>query len=156
VSVQVVSNSPSTNDLPEISLVGRGYYHRLLAVNDTPEVRACGEQPAGLRIWEWVGRSAHESVRHQGTMHSKYAVIDGARSLVGSYNLDPRSEKLNSETAVVFLHPHLSGELRRKFLAEDLRYASEVTPEQAAGFEAPESVVERYRKSLGSLFEEHL
>jgi phosphatidylserine/phosphatidylglycerophosphate/cardiolipin synthase-like enzyme len=109
-----------------------------------------------MRIFEWVGQSADEQVRGQGTMHSKFAVIDGRRGLVGSYNLDPRSEKLNSETAVVFLQPKLARELRRKFLDEDLRFAREVTPDQAAGFESPSSVIERFRKSLGKLFEDEL
>jgi phosphatidylserine/phosphatidylglycerophosphate/cardiolipin synthase-like enzyme len=89
-------------------------------------------------------------------MHSKYAVIDGRRSLVGSYNLDPRSEQLNSETAVVFLEPTLAERLRRSYLDNDLRYSREVTPEMAAKFEAPEAVVERFRKSIGHLFERHL
>ena len=156
VSIRLISNSPETNDLPEISLVGRGYYKTLLAVNETPEVSACRSTDAGLRIFEWIGKAPDETERHQGTMHSKFAVVDGERSLVGSYNLDPRSEKLNSETAVVFLQPDLSGELRHKYLSSDLKYAREVTPEMAAEFEAPESVIERFRKSIGSLFEQHL
>jgi cardiolipin synthase C len=156
VAVRLISNSPETNDLPEISLVGRGYYKDLLAVNDSPEVAACANPEAGLRIWEWVGQAADEATRGQGTMHSKYAVVDGTRSLVGSYNLDPRSEKLNSETAVVFLQPELSNALRSAFLDGDLRYGREVSAEQAAQFEAPASVVERFRKSIGHLFEQHL
>jgi putative cardiolipin synthase len=156
VAIRLISNSPETNDLPEISLVGRGHYKTLLAVNESPEVAACENDDAGIRIWEWIGRSASETVRHQGTMHSKFAVFDGERGLVGSYNLDPRSEKLNSETAVVFLQPVLSAALRHKFLENDLKYSREVTPAMAAGFEAPESVIERFRKSLGSLFEDHL
>jgi phosphatidylserine/phosphatidylglycerophosphate/cardiolipin synthase-like enzyme len=155
-AVRLISNSPQTNDLPEITLVGRGYYKDLLAVNETSEVRACPNVDAGLRIWEWVGQAEDEPSRGQGTMHSKFAVFDGMRGLVGSYNLDPRSEKLNSETAVVFLQGDLAGELRRKFLDEDLRYAREVTPELAAGFESPPDVVTRFRKSLGQVFEEHL
>jgi cardiolipin synthase C len=155
-SVQLVSNSPQTNDLPEITLVGRGYYKDLLAVNESTEVRSCSNPDAGLRIWEWIGQAKDEPVRSQGTMHSKFAVFDSERSLVGSYNLDPRSEKLNSETAVVFLQPELARQLRLKLLDEDLRYAREVTPGEAAGFEAPESVIIRFRKSLGQLFEEHL
>jgi phosphatidylserine/phosphatidylglycerophosphate/cardiolipin synthase-like enzyme len=75
---------------------------------------------------------------------------------VGSYNLDPRSEKLNSETAVVFLQPELAQSLRQKFLEVDLHYGREVTPAMAAGFEAPEDVIERFRKSIGHLFEQHL
>jgi phosphatidylserine/phosphatidylglycerophosphate/cardiolipin synthase-like enzyme len=89
-------------------------------------------------------------------MHSKFAVIDQARGLVGSYNLDPRSEKLNSETAVVFLEPTLSQRLRQSFYENDLKYSREVTPGQAATFESPESVIERFRKSIGHLFERHL
>jgi phosphatidylserine/phosphatidylglycerophosphate/cardiolipin synthase-like enzyme len=156
VAVRLISNSPQTNDLPEISLVGRGYYKDLLSVNASPEVEACPNEGAGLRIWEWVGQSADEAVRSQGTMHSKFAVIDGQRSLVGSYNLDPRSEKLNSETAVVFLEPGLSQQLRQRFLDNDLAYSREVTPEQAARFESPEAVITRFRKSIGHLFEDHL
>jgi len=156
VAVRLISNSPETNDLPEISLVGRGHYKDLLAVNETPEVAACNSADKGLRIWEWVGQSATEAERRQGTMHSKYAVIDGRRSLVGSYNLDPRSEKLNSETAMVFEQPELSGRLRDAFFNNDLSYSREVTAAQAAEFEAPEDVVERFRKSIGHLFEQHL
>jgi phosphatidylserine/phosphatidylglycerophosphate/cardiolipin synthase-like enzyme len=103
-----------------------------------------------------VGRAPDEATRSQGTMHSKFAVIDGERALVGSYNLDPRSEKLNSETAVVFLQPDLSQQLRRRFLEDHLEFGSEVTPEQAAQFESPQSVIERFRKSIGKLFEDEL
>ena len=156
VSVQLISNSPDTNDLPEITLVGRGHYKDLLSVNGTPEVMACKNADAGIRIWEWTGQAADESTRSQGTMHSKFAVVDKQRSLVGSYNLDPRSEKLNSETAVVFLEPGLSQQLRHKFFDDDLDYSREVTPGQAAEFESPEDVIKRFRKSIGELFEQHL
>jgi phosphatidylserine/phosphatidylglycerophosphate/cardiolipin synthase-like enzyme len=156
VSIRLVSNSPQTNDLPEISLVGRGYYKDLLAVNESPEVASCSNPEAGLRIWEWVGQGTDEAERRQGTMHSKFAVFDGQRALVGSYNLDPRSEKLNSETAVVFLQPELAGQLRSRFLEDDLRYSREIDPAVAAAFEAPESVIERFRKSIGQLFEDEL
>jgi cardiolipin synthase len=155
-SVKLISNSPETNDLPEITLVGRGYYKDLLAVNESPEVKACKNPDAGLRIWEWVGQAAGEPTRSQGTMHSKFAVFDSQRALVGSYNLDTRSEKLNSETAVVLLQPDVARQLRLKILDEDLKYAREVTPEQAARFEAPESVVVRFRKSLAQFFEGQL
>ncbi len=155
-SVRLISNSPETNDLPEISLVGRGHYKDLLAVNESPEVKACGNPDAGIQIWEWVGQAPDEATRRQGTMHSKFAVIDGERALVGSYNLDPRSERLNSETAVVFLQPDLSQRLRRRYMEDHLRFGRQVTPEQAAQFESPESVIERFRKSIGSLFEKEL
>jgi len=156
VAIKLISNSPETNDLPEISMVGRGHYKALLAVNVSPEVAACARDSSGIRIWEWVGQAADEPTRSQGTMHSKYAVVDGTRSLVGSYNLDPRSEKLNSETALVFEEAELSGRLREAFLSNDLKYSREVTPERAAQFADPEEVIYRFRKSIGQFFEADL
>jgi phosphatidylserine/phosphatidylglycerophosphate/cardiolipin synthase-like enzyme len=156
VAVRLISNSPETNDLPEISMVGRGHYKDLLAVNDTPEVAACPAGEAGIRIWEWVGQAADEPARSQGTMHSKFAVVDGVRSLVGSYNLDPRSEKLNSETALVFEEAALSARLRETFLANDLKYSREVAPEVAAEFADPEDVIYRFHKTIGQFFEDDL
>jgi hypothetical protein len=56
----------------------------------------------------------------------------------------------------VFLQPELASQLRTSFVENDLKYSREVTHEMAAGFETPESVVTRFRKSIGHLFEEHL
>ena len=154
VAVTIISNSPETNDLPEISMVGRGYYKDLLAVNDTPQVAACRNGNAGLRIYEWIGRAPDDPVQ-QGTMHSKFAVVDRRLSLVGSYNLDPRSERLNSETGLVFEEPALAEELAGLF-EQDLRYSRRVTREDAAAFEDPEDVIYRFRKQLGHLFEAEL
>ena len=156
VSVRLITNSPDTNDLPEISLVGRGYYKYLLSVNATPEVISCKNSNAGLHIWEWIGQAQGEASRSQGTIHAKYAVVDGRRSLVGSYNLDTRSEKFNSETAIVFLERELSQELRSAFFNNDLKYSREVTPELASEFEHPHDVINRFRLSIGQLFEELL
>lgn len=155
VAVTLVSNSPETNDLPEISMVGRGYYRELLAVNEEPAVRACEREDAGLQIWEWIGTAPNDPVI-QGTMHSKYAVADRRVALVGSYNLDPRSEKLNSETALVFEEPGLAAELAYWLIENDLRYSRRVTPAAAAGFADPEDVIYRFRKSIGHLFKEEL
>jgi len=156
VAVTLVSNSPETNDLPEISMVGRGHYKELLSVNETPQVSGCDSAHAGIRIWEWVGQSTIEPVRTQGTMHSKFAVVDRSVSLVGSYNLDPRSEKLNSETALVFENPSLATTLAQAVLADDLRYSREITPEVAATFENPQDVIYGLRSRIGHLFEDNL
>jgi putative cardiolipin synthase len=155
VAVTLVTNSPETNDLPEISMVGRGYYKDLLAVNETPEVAACGGPDAGLKIWEWIGQAADDPVQ-QGTMHSKFAVADRRISLVGSYNFDPRSERLNSETALVFEEAALADELARWIVENDLRYSRQVTAEDAAAFADPEETIYRFRKEIGHLFEEEL
>lgn len=156
VSINIISNSPETNDLPEISMVGRGHYKTLLEINAKPEVEACDNPAAGIRIWEWVGQAAHEPARSQGTMHSKFAVVDSRRGLVGSYNLDPRSERLNSESAIVFEQEELAGRLRRLFLENDLKYSREVTLQQAREFAEPEDVVYRFRDTIGKYFEGEL
>jgi phosphatidylserine/phosphatidylglycerophosphate/cardiolipin synthase-like enzyme len=155
VSVTLVTNSPQTNDLPEISMVGRGHYKDLLAVNTTPQVSACANSDAGIHIWEWIGRAEGDPVQ-QGTMHSKFAVADGHLSLVGSYNLDPRSERLNSETALVFDERTISSTLARWITEHDLRYSRPVTVADAAEFADPEDTIYRFRAEIGHLFEEEL
>ena len=155
VSVTLVTNSPETNDLPEISMVGRGYYKDLLAVNETPEVVACPNSDAGLKIYEWIGQAAGDPVQ-QGTMHSKFAVADRRVSLVGSYNFDPRSERLNSETALVFEEAALADRLARWIVENDLGYSRQVTTADAAAFADPEETIYRFRKEIGHLFEEEL
>ena len=77
-------------------------------------------------------------------------------SLVGSYNFDPRSERLNSETALVFEQAELSSELARWIVEHDLHYSEPVTVEAAAGFADPEDTIYRFRKTIGHLFEEEL
>jgi phosphatidylserine/phosphatidylglycerophosphate/cardiolipin synthase-like enzyme len=37
-------------------------------------------------------------------------IFDGAEAIVGSYNLDPRSERLNSETALALRGDTLAGD----------------------------------------------
>jgi putative cardiolipin synthase len=155
VAVTLLTNSPETNDLPEISMVGRGYYKALLAVNGSADVAACDGADAGIAIWEWVGEAPGDPVR-QGTMHSKFAVADRRLALVGSYNLDPRSERLNSETALVFEEPALAADLARRILEGDLRYSRRVSVEDANAFADPEETIYRFRMSIGHLFEEEL
>ena len=151
VSVVVLTNSPETNDLPEMTMVGRGHYRTLFSVNREPGVGSCRE-PAGIRIWEWQGGKAGQA-QTDGTMHSKYAVFDRTIGLVGSFNLDPRSTRLNSESALVFESSELAGRLADIFLERDLAYSRQITEQEAEEFENPEDVVYRFRKSLGDLFE---
>ena len=78
VRVRILTNSMSTTDnlWPQAGYVG----HR------KPLVRQ------GVELWEYSGPES---------LHSKAAVIDGETVIVGSFNLDPRSERLNTELAVV-------------------------------------------------------
>ncbi len=58
----------------------------------------------GVELWEYLGPEC---------MHAKAALIDGKTGIVGSYNLDPRSERLNTELALVFQDPALAEEMRK-------------------------------------------
>jgi putative cardiolipin synthase len=156
VAVTLLSNSPETNDLPEISMVGRGHYRTLLSVNESPEVGACARPDAGIRIWEWTGQAPDDPAPTQGTMHSKFAIVDRQVSLVGSYNLDPRSENLNSESALVFENATLAQALAQSMLESDLRFSRRVTPKLASQFENPKDVLYRLRSRIGHFFEGEL
>lgn len=83
----------------------------------------------GVELWEYVGRAS---------LHAKNAVIDGRRLIVGSYNLDPRSERLNTETALVFEHSGLANQL----LAEQEAHLAEAVPIDARGW--PEGATEPF------------
>ena len=47
-------------------------------------------------------------------LHAKAMVVDRERSFVGSMNLDPRSEVINSEMGVIIDSPALSAHLARR------------------------------------------
>lgn len=88
VRVRILTNSLATTDnlWPQAGYVGtRGELVR-----------------EGVELWELTG---------ERTLHTKAAVIDGATVVVGSYNLDPRSEHLNTEVALVLEDPELAGAL---------------------------------------------
>jgi phosphatidylserine/phosphatidylglycerophosphate/cardiolipin synthase-like enzyme len=150
VRVIILTNSPETNDLPELTMVGRSYYKNILAINEAPETKKSG---GSVHIWEWHGRRYDQAQQTEGTIHAKYAVFDRRFSLVGSYNLDPRSETLNSETALVFESDTLSAGLAKIFYENDLAYSRRITPEEANEFNEPTDALYKLRKEFGSLFE---
>lgn len=53
-------------------------------------------------------------------MHSKGMVVDGRVSFIGSYNMDPRSKYINTETGVIIRSPAFASRLKN-YLMEDLR-----------------------------------
>ncbi|MGW8313918.1 MAG: phospholipase D-like domain-containing protein [Desulfuromonadales bacterium] len=150
VRVVILTNSPDTNDLPELTMVGRSYYKFLLAINDEEAAQSSGGE---VQIWEWYGWRYDQDQQTEGTIHAKYAVFDRLYSLVGSYNLDPRSEQLNSETAVVFESKELSTDLARIFYENDLAFSRKVSLDAAQEFNEPSDALYKLRKDFGSLFE---
>lgn len=78
VKVRILTNSLSTTDNLWAQAGYVGHRRDLVA--------------SGIELWEYAGPEA---------LHAKAAVIDRRTVVVGSYNLDPRSERLNSELALV-------------------------------------------------------
>lgn len=118
VTVQVLTNSDATNDIPVITKAGRARYLRLI--------------DAGVQVYEW-----HAERVDEGTLHAKFAVVDGRVTVIGSHNLDPRSQGLNSEDAVLIDDPRIAEELGAYFTDKDLPLADRITREQAVAWVDP-------------------
>lgn len=74
VSVHIITNSMRSTDglLPQVAYLH--YRHHLVQM--------------GIELYEYKG---------PGTLHSKSVLVDGKIAMVGSYNIDPRSQNLNTE-----------------------------------------------------------
>lgn len=77
VRIRLLTNSAYSNDVPLLQAVYRYKRKRYLR--------------AGIEIWEYWGKKM---------LHTKAMVIDGHISMVGSYNLDVKSQRFNTEVAV--------------------------------------------------------
>jgi len=101
VRVSVVTNSLAATD---VVVVHGGYarYRRALL-------------EAGVEIWE-MKRSGREDTGIFGSrgasLHTKAFVVDGELTFTGSFNLDPRSARLNTEMGGFVRHPALGQRLR--------------------------------------------
>ncbi|HVR99122.1 MAG TPA: phospholipase D family protein [Thermoanaerobaculia bacterium] len=95
--------------------IGRGVKVRILT-NSLATTDNLLPQAAYARHKKWLVRTGVELWEYSGpeSLHTKAAVLDGERLIVGSFNLDPRSERLNTEIALVFASPPLAEVLRRE------------------------------------------
>ncbi|MEN8760490.1 MAG: phosphatidylserine/phosphatidylglycerophosphate/cardiolipin synthase family protein [Desulfobacterales bacterium] len=154
VKVIILTNSPETNDLPMLTIVGRDFYDDILAVNDETVVQSC--DGGGVQIWEWQGRRTNATEQTEGTMHAKYAVFDRRVSIVGSYNMDPRSRTLNSESAIVFENRNLSRQLADMYYENDLDFSKQITLEDTVAFTDSADAVYQLEKDFGIFIEDDL
>jgi len=90
VDVTILTNAAEASDGPSSKSQGRSFYKDLLESNTEARTH-CGRDK--LQIIEWQGQWHGEY-----TNHAKFAVFDRKEVIVGSFNLDPRSVNLNSET----------------------------------------------------------
>jgi putative cardiolipin synthase len=75
--VEMITNSPAANDDMFVEIGYERSKKKLLQL--------------GVDLWEFKGPN---------TLHAKSAVLDNEMALIGSFNMDPRSQHLNTETAV--------------------------------------------------------
>jgi len=101
VDVRILVPNDLTDAVP-IRLAGHSYFDELLS--------------AGVRIYEYQG----------AMMHNKTVVIDGQWSIVGSSNMDIRSQELNQENVLGILDDGFGRQLDTTFLA-DITKAKEIT-----------------------------
>lgn len=110
VDVAILTNSFGSNDM---SMAHAGYarYRKPLL--------ACGVRLFELRPdadlverdWEWLAPGS------RANLHSKAAVLDRRRAVVGSFNMDPRSNRLNTEMALLVHDARLAERLAEHITA---------------------------------------
>jgi putative cardiolipin synthase len=93
-NIEIITNSAASND---DLLVGIGY-----------ERSKKNLLKMGVDLWEYNGPN---------TLHAKSAVLDDEMALIGSFNMDPRSQHLNTETAVAIHDEGTAQQLRHNIHA---------------------------------------
>lgn len=103
VRVSIITNSLAANDVVAAHAGYARYRERLIAAGvELFEVKQSGEQHAGL-----FGSGS-------ASLHTKAMVIDDGPAFVGSFNLDPRSARLNTEMGILVQHVTLARLMRRQ------------------------------------------
>jgi cardiolipin synthase len=107
VQVQVMTNSRASNDMGVVSDASRYFYDDLMK--------------AGVKIYEKQG----------GTLHAKTATFDGEFSLVGSANLNGRSDGRDSEVVLAIRDRAVATQLTDRF-STGTAQTKQVTQEELA------------------------
>jgi cardiolipin synthase len=85
-----------------------------------------------------VKAGAEVYLKKGDTLHSKFMVVDGMYSSIGSYNLHPRSERYEGEMTLNILDKETADNLSKAF-KKDIDIATRVqTPEQIV---VPENIM---------------
>jgi putative cardiolipin synthase len=101
VRVRILTNSLASNDVPTVHAGYTKYRRALLR--------------GGVELYEYQ-RFGNRPRRHyrassSNALHAKTIVVDRKLAWIGSFNLDPRSTRLNTEMAVLLDSPALAQDL---------------------------------------------
>jgi phosphatidylserine/phosphatidylglycerophosphate/cardiolipin synthase-like enzyme len=113
VRVRVLTNSLASNDAPAAHAGYARYREALLGLGlELYEMRA--EQKGTLRSFGLLsGSTGNTTGSSRASLHAKAVVIDQHLLVIGSMNLDLRSQLQNSEVAIVIRNRALSAEAAR-------------------------------------------
>jgi len=89
---------------------------------------------AGVKLYELQPNHAVPTSKDRGltgssatSLHAKTFIVDEKRIFIGSFNLDPRSARLNTEMGVVIESPQIAGQMQRTLVTTTPNYAYQVT-----------------------------
>lgn len=113
VDVRILTNALDATD---VKIVNAGYGAKRASLLDAGvrlyEVRGSG---SGKMRKKRVSPSGSGSIGSGGsTLHAKTFTVDRERIFIGSFNLDPRSERLNTEQGFVISSPALAARISDK------------------------------------------
>lgn len=123
IKVRILTNSLASLDVAAVYAGYRRYREPLLK--------------GGVKLYEFKpipGRRTKQTLRgssSRASLHAKVYVIDRKDLVISSFNLDPRSIKLNTELAVVIHSPELAAQVAKMFedsIAPDSSYAVRLKP----------------------------
>ena len=101
VRVRILTNSLASNDVPTVHAGYTRYRRALLRAGvELHEYQRFGNRPR-----------RHHRASRCNALHAKTLVVDRRLAWIGSFNLDPRSSRLNTEMAVLLESETLAAEL---------------------------------------------
>ena len=101
VRVRVLTNSLASNDAPAAHAGYARYRKDLIAAGVELHEMHAGQPATGMGAGLGSGGGGSKSGVSHASLHSKVVIIDGRISVIGSMNLDLRSQTKNSEVGLV-------------------------------------------------------
>ena len=140
ISPYFVPGEEGTKGLSQLSEAGKDVVilTNSLAANDVPMVHA-GYAPyreallkSGVKLYELMPFNVNYKLSKDwkigasgASLHTKAFIIDGSKGFIGSFNLDPRSARLNTEMGVFFENTEIAEELMKIYqsvITKDVSY----------------------------------
>ena len=109
ITVKVLTNSLASTDVPIIEGAYAHYRKALLEIG--VELYELKPNPDQYRFWERTSFGSSS----RGALHAKTVIVDRKEVFVGSFNLDPRSARLNTEDGIVVRSSELGAQATRLF-----------------------------------------